>query len=63
MISIKVKIIAHIYAEDKLCDDFFYNPNAVRYISPPKLMLPLLDFREKIVSVYLEDNSSIAAFE
>lgn len=63
MISIKVRIDAHIYAEEKLCDDFFYNPSVVRYISPPKLMLPLLEFRGKIISVNVEDNSSIAAFE
>ena len=63
MISIKVRIVAHIYAEEEIRDDYFYNPSVVRSINSPKLMQPLLKFRGNIVSVNVEDNSSIAVFE
>lgn len=63
MTYVIVKIGAHTYAEEELCDAYFDFPQTARSINPPEMMRPLRRIRNKFITVAVNDESTVEDFE
>lgn len=63
MSSLIVKVGAHLYAEEELCDEYFDFPKTARSINPPEMMRPLRRIRDKFINIGIHEGVTVAEFE